>query len=141
MAGILHDLRVVEVSAFIAAPIGGMTLAQLGADVVRIDPIGGNIDHRRWPLSPDGTSLYWTALNKAKRSVALALNKPEGQEIARALICAPGEGRGILLTCPPGCWRRSGPGDATGAGRRSRWRSRTWRSPPWRTSATWPTCR
>ena len=101
MAAILQDLSVVEVSAFVAAPIGGMTLAQLGADVVRIDPIGGNIDYRRWPLAPDGTSLYWTALNKAKRSVALALNKPEGQEIARALICAPGEGRGILLTNLP----------------------------------------
>ena len=100
-AGPLAGLRVVEVSAFIAAPIGGMTLAQLGADVIRIDPIGGNIDYRRWPLSPGGTSLYWTGLNKAKRSVALALNRPEGQEIARALICAGGEEAGILLTNLP----------------------------------------
>jgi 2-methylfumaryl-CoA isomerase len=97
----LSGLRVVEVSAFIAAPIGGMTLAQLGAEVIRIDPIGGNIDYKRWPLSPEGTSLYWTGLNKAKRSVTLALNKPEGQEIARALICAPGEDAGILLTNLP----------------------------------------
>jgi 2-methylfumaryl-CoA isomerase len=94
-------LRVVGVSAFIAAPIGGMILAQLGAEVIRIDPIGGNIDYKRWPLSPEGTSLYWTGLNKAKRSVTLALNKPEGQEIARALICAPGEDAGILLTNLP----------------------------------------
>ncbi|WP_458097181.1 CoA transferase [Roseomonas sp. WA12] len=100
-AAALAGLRVVEVSAFIAAPIGGMTLAQLGAEVIRIDPIGGNIDLRRWPLAPGGTSLYWTALNKAKRSVSLALNKPEGQEIARALICAPGEDSGILLTNLP----------------------------------------
>ncbi|WP_439595655.1 CoA transferase [Falsiroseomonas sp.] len=101
MQGILSDLRVVEVSAFIAAPIGGMTLAQMGAEVIRIDPIGGNIDYRRWPLAPTGTSLYWTGLNKSKRSVALALHKPEGREIARALICAPGEGKGILLTNLP----------------------------------------
>ncbi|HEY8613311.1 MAG TPA: CoA transferase [Roseomonas sp.] len=101
MSPVLLGLRVVEVSAFIAAPIGGMTLAQLGADVIRIDPIGGNIDYRRWPLSPEGTSLYWTGLNKAKRSVTLALNRPEGQEIARALICAPGEESGILLTNLP----------------------------------------
>ncbi|MBP0496287.1 CoA transferase [Pararoseomonas indoligenes] len=101
MAAPLSGLRVVEVSAFIAAPIGGMTLAQLGAEVIRIDPIGGNIDYRRWPLSAEGTSLYWTGLNKAKRSVALALNKPEGQEIARALICAGGEDAGILLTNLP----------------------------------------
>ena len=97
----LSDLRVVEVSAFIAAPLGGMTLAQLGAEVIRIDPIGGNIDYRRWPVAPNGTSLYWTALNKAKRSVTLALDKPEGREIAQAIITAPGEGTGFLLTNLP----------------------------------------
>ncbi len=101
MRGILAGLRVVEVSAFIAAPVGGMTLAQLGAEVIRIDPIGGNIDLRRWPLAPGGTSLYWTGLNKAKRSVCLALNRPEGQEIAQALITAPGPDAGILLTNLP----------------------------------------
>jgi 2-methylfumaryl-CoA isomerase len=101
----LTDLRVVEVSAFIAAPLGGMTLAQLGADVIRIDPIGGNIDIGRWPLAPSGTSLYWASLNKAKRSVTLALNTPQGQELARALICAPGPGGGNLLTnLPSGGW-------------------------------------
>ncbi|MBP2232893.1 2-methylfumaryl-CoA isomerase [Azospirillum agricola] len=101
MPQILSDLRVVEISAFVAAPLGGMTLAQLGADVIRIDPIGGNIDYRRWPVSPAGTSLYWTALNKAKRSVTLALDKPEGREIAQAIITAPGEDAGILLTNLP----------------------------------------
>jgi 2-methylfumaryl-CoA isomerase len=97
----LNDVRVVEVSAFIAAPLGGMTLAQLGADVIRIDPIGGNIDIARWPLAPSGTSLYWASLNKAKRSVSLALNTPQGQELARGLICAPGQGGGNLLTNLP----------------------------------------
>jgi 2-methylfumaryl-CoA isomerase len=101
MSAILSGLRVVEVSAFIAAPLGGMTLAQLGAEVIRIDPIGGNIDYRRWPLAPSGASLYWASLNKGKRSVALALNTPEGQEIARALITKPGEDAGILLTNLP----------------------------------------
>ena len=101
MSAILKGMRVVEVSAFIAAPLGGMTLAQLGAEVIRIDPIGGNIDYRRWPLAPSGTSLYWTALNKGKRSVALALNTPEGRDIARALITEPGEENGFLLTNLP----------------------------------------
>jgi 2-methylfumaryl-CoA isomerase len=105
MPGILSDLRVVEVSAFIAAPLGGMTLAQMGADVIRIDPIGGNIDAKRWPLAPDGTSLYWASLNKSKRSVCLALNTPQGQELAQSLIRAPGENAGILLTnLPAGKW-------------------------------------
>ncbi|MFS2012352.1 CoA transferase [Azospirillum sp. CT11-132] len=101
MSSLLSDLRIVEVSAFVAAPLGGMTLAQLGAEVIRIDPIGGHIDYRRWPLAPNGTSLYWTALNKAKRSVALALDKPEGREIAQAIITASGEDAGFLLTNLP----------------------------------------
>ncbi|WP_247888908.1 CoA transferase, partial [Azospirillum brasilense] len=101
MSSLLSDLRVVEVSAFIAAPLGGMTLAQLGAEVIRIDPIGGNIDYRRWPVAPNGTSLYWTALNKAKRSVTLALDRPEGREIAQAIITASGENAGFLLTNLP----------------------------------------
>ena len=99
--GILAGLRVVEVSAFIAAPLGGMTLAQLGADVIRIDPVGGNIDIARWPLAPGGASLYWASLNKGKRSVCLALDTPQGQEIATALITAAGEAAGMLLTNLP----------------------------------------
>ena len=94
----LADLRIVEVSAFVAAPIGSMTLARLGADVIRIDPIGGNIDITRWPVTAEGKSLYWAGLNKGKRSVALALHTPEGREIAEALITLPGENSGILLT-------------------------------------------
>jgi 2-methylfumaryl-CoA isomerase len=101
MKGLLHDLRIVEISAFVAAPLGGMTMAQMGADVIRVDPIGGGVDFRRWPVTKEGASLYWAGLNKAKRSLALALDKPEGREIARALIAAPGPGAGILLTNLP----------------------------------------
>ena len=97
----LHGLRIVEVSAFIAAPLGGMTLAQLGAEVIRIDPLGGNIDHDRWPLAPSGSSIYWASLNKGKRSVTLALDRPEGQDLARAIMCAPDPGAGIVLTNLP----------------------------------------
>lgn len=101
MPGILGGMRLVEISAFIAAPLGGMTLAQLGADVIRIDPPGGNIDINRWPLAPSGESLYWAGLNKGKRSVCIALDKPEGQEIATALIGLPGDDGGMLLTNLP----------------------------------------
>jgi 2-methylfumaryl-CoA isomerase len=97
VTALLDGLRIVEVSAFVAAPLGGMTLAQLGAEVIRIDPLGGNIDIGRWPLAPSGTSLYWTGLNKGKRSVTLALDKPEGRELAAALIAEAG----ILLTNLP----------------------------------------
>jgi len=101
MNRLLHDLRIVEISAFVAAPLGGMTMAQMGAEVIRIDPIGGGIDFARWPVTRDGASLYWTGLNKAKRSLALALDKPEGRDLARAIITAPGPGAGIFLTNLP----------------------------------------
>src|SRR5689334_23909465 len=97
-SGILSGLRVVEGSAFVAAPLGGMTLAQLGADVIRFDQIGGGLDYGRWPLAPSGTSLYWTGLNKGKRSIAVDLRSKEVQELLTALVCAPGPEAGIFLT-------------------------------------------
>ncbi len=97
-AGILSGLRVVEGSAFVAAPLGGMTLAQLGADVIRFDQIGGGLDHGRWPLAENGQSLFWAGLNKGKRSIQLDLRRAEGRELATALIAAPGEGAGLFLT-------------------------------------------
>jgi len=99
--GILAGLRVVEVSAFVAAPLGGATLAALGADVIRVDPIGGGIDAGRWPLGPDGRSLYWAGLNQGKRSLALDLRSEEGRELVARLITCPGDGGGILLTNLP----------------------------------------
>jgi 2-methylfumaryl-CoA isomerase len=95
---ILEGLRVVEASAFVAAPLGGMTLAQLGADVIRIDPLRGGLDYKRWPVTDDNVSLFWCGLNKSKRSVTLDLASAEGRELAMALICAPGPDAGMLLT-------------------------------------------
>ena len=104
-AGILSGMRVVEAAAFVAAPLGGMTLAQMGADVIRIDALGGGLDYRRWPVTEDGTSLFWCGLNKSKRSVALDLQSPQGREIAMALATAPGENAGLFLTnFPPRGW-------------------------------------
>ncbi len=95
---ILAGLRLVEGSAFVAAPLGGMTLAQLGADVIRFDQIGGGLDYHRWPLAADGQSLFWAGLNKGKRSIALDLRSAEGRELATALVCAPGPEAGLFLT-------------------------------------------
>lgn len=91
-------MRIVEGSAFIAAPSGGMTLALLGADVIRFDQIGGGIDYRRWPVTKDGESLYWHSLNKGKRSIAVDFRQPEGQELLTRLITAPGEYSGLFVT-------------------------------------------
>ncbi|HYC48221.1 MAG TPA: CoA transferase [Burkholderiales bacterium] len=98
---ILRGLRVVEFPAFVAAPLGGLTLAQLGADVIRVDPIGGNIDIGRWPLNAEGRSLYWASLNRGKRSVEIDVRKPEGKRLLHELITAPGEGAGIFVTNLP----------------------------------------
>ncbi len=65
----LQGLSVVEGSAFVAAPSGGMTLAQLGAEVIRFDQLGGGIDYKRWPLSESGASLYWNGLKNFKTKV------------------------------------------------------------------------
>ena len=92
--GILDGLRVIEGSAFVAAPLGGMTLAQLGADVIRFDQLGGGLDHERWPLAADGQSLFWAGLNKGKRSVQVDIRTDEGRELVTALI----EATGTLLT-------------------------------------------
>jgi 2-methylfumaryl-CoA isomerase len=96
--GILAGMRVVEGSAFVAAPLGGMTLAQLGADVIRFDQIGGGLDHARWPLAADGQSLFWAGLNKGKRSIQLDLRSERGRELATALLAAPGDDAGLFLT-------------------------------------------
>lgn len=98
MQKILAGLRIVEGSAFIAAPSGGMTLALLGADVIRFDQIGGGIDYRRWPVTDTGKSLYWHSLNKGKRSIAVDFRKPEGQELLTRLITAPGADAGLFVT-------------------------------------------
>jgi len=98
MQGILNGLRIVEGSAFVAAPSGGMTLAQLGADVIRFDPIGGSLDFGRWPLTRNGKSLCWAGLNKGKRSICVNFRDPRGQELLTQLICAAGDNAGIFST-------------------------------------------
>jgi 2-methylfumaryl-CoA isomerase len=95
MNGPLSGLTVVEVSSFVAAPLCGMTLGQLGAQVIRIDPLGGASDVQRWPLAAGGTSIYWTGLNKGKRSATIDLRSSEGQELVQRLIV---EGDGIVVT-------------------------------------------
>jgi 2-methylfumaryl-CoA isomerase len=96
--GILHGVRVIEGSAFVAAPTAGMTLAQLGADVIRFDAPGGGLDWRRWPLTSSGESLFWSGLQKGKRSIEVDLRSEEGREQLTRLITMPGPGNGIFLT-------------------------------------------
>jgi 2-methylfumaryl-CoA isomerase len=98
MNGILDGMRVIEGSAFVAAPLGGMTLAQLGADVIRFDPIGGGIDRHRWPITADGASMFWAGMNKGKRSIQVDLRSTAGRELLTRLVTEPGRDAGFLLT-------------------------------------------
>lgn len=94
----LSGMRVIESSAFVAAPLAGMTLAQMGADVIRIDRPQGGLDHARWPVTATGASLFWAGMNKGKRSLAVDMTRPEGIELIAALITAPGPDAGMFLT-------------------------------------------
>lgn len=86
----LDGVRVVEISSFVAVPLAGMTLAQLGAEVVRVDPVGGAADYHRWPLTDGGESIYWAGLNKGKRSMAVDMRSAEGQGLVQRLIADAG---------------------------------------------------
>jgi len=98
MYDLLKGLRVVEAAAFVAGPSCGLYLAQFGAEVIRIDTIGGGPDFNRWPLTETGHSLYWEGLNKSKKSVCIDLSKPEGRELAVRLAAAPGDNAGLFVT-------------------------------------------
>jgi len=98
MTQILKGMRVVEGSAFVAVPLAGMTLAQMGADVIRFDRLEGGLDAGRWPLAPSGQSLFWAGLNKGKRSIAVDMKHPEGRELITQIITAPGDDAGLFLT-------------------------------------------
>ena len=94
MYNLLNGLTIIEASSFVASPTAGLYLAQMGAEVIRVDQIGGGPDFNRWPLAENGASLYWENLNRAKKSVALDLASAEGRNLLQKLIAKTG----ILIT-------------------------------------------
>ena len=91
MYNLLNGLSVIEASSFVASPTAGLYLAQMGAEVIRVDQIGGGPDFRRWPLTEGNDSLYWENLNRAKKSVALDLGAPLGRELLQELVRKTGQ--------------------------------------------------
>lgn len=91
MYPMLNGLSVIEASSFVASPTAGLYMAQMGAEVIRVDQIGGGPDFRRWPVTDANDSLYWENLNRAKKSVALDLGRPEGRELLQALVRETGQ--------------------------------------------------
>ena len=98
MNNILSGLRVIESSAFVAVPMAGMTLSQMGAEVIRFDRLEGGLDARRMPYSPSGHSLFWSGMNKGKKSIAVDMKSPKGKELISNLVTAPGKDAGLFLT-------------------------------------------
>jgi formyl-CoA transferase len=85
-AAALADVRVIEMGQLIAGPFCGKLLGEFGAQVIKIEPPGTGDPLRNWRLLEDGTSVWWQVQSRNKRSVALDLRTPQGQEIARRLV-------------------------------------------------------
>ena len=81
----LHGIRVLELGQLIAGPFAGKTLADFGADVIKVEPPGVGDPLRKWRLLRNGTSVWWEVQSRNKRSVCLDLRTPEGQDAVRAL--------------------------------------------------------
>lgn len=97
----LSGFTVVENDSFVAAPSACLALSQMGAEIIKIDPLKGGPDIDRWPVTAEGRSIYWGTLNRGKRSVAIDLRSDEGRELAQALITATGDDpakNGIFIT-------------------------------------------
>src|SRR3954471_23049876 len=77
--------KVVELGQLIAGPFAAKTLADFGADVVKVEPPASGDPLRNWRLLKNGTSVWWQVQSRNKRSVALDLRQPEGQDIVRRL--------------------------------------------------------
>ena len=84
--GALAGVRIIEMGQLIAGPFAGKTLGEFGADVIKIEPPGSGDPLRNWRLLKNGTSVWWQVQSRNKRSIALDLRSPEGQDVARKLI-------------------------------------------------------
>ena len=82
----LQGLKVLELGQLIAGPFAARTLADFGAEVIKIEAPTGGDPLRQWRLVKDGTSVWWQVQSRNKRSLALDLRQPEGQDIVRSLV-------------------------------------------------------
>ena len=83
--GPLTGLKVLELGQLIAGPFAAKTLADFGADIIKIEPPGAGDPLRKWRLLKDGTSVWWQVQSRNKRSLALDLRQSEAQDIVRKL--------------------------------------------------------
>ena len=83
----LAGLRVLELARILAGPWAGQLLADLGAEVIKVERAGAGDDTRQWgpPFAGDGSAAYFHSCNRGKRSIAVDFETPEGQELVRKL--------------------------------------------------------
>jgi len=91
MYDLLSGLSIIEASSFVASPTAGLYCAQMGAEVIRVDHKAGGLDYDRYMLTAEGRSLSWENLNRAKKSVALDLQSPQGRELLVELVRRTGQ--------------------------------------------------
>lgn len=84
VTGPLHQLRVLELGSLIAGPFAGQLLGDYGAEVIKVEPPGGD-PMRRWGVLHEGEGLWWTSIARNKRSVVLDLRTDDGRAAARRL--------------------------------------------------------
>lgn len=108
-AGPLAGLKVLELGQLIAGPFVGKTLADFGADVIKVEPPEGGDPLRQWRLLHQGTSVWWQVQSRNKKSLALDLRQPEGREAVMALLA---EADVLIENFKPGTLEKWGMGYA-----------------------------
>ncbi|MHB1201258.1 MAG: CoA transferase, partial [Polaromonas sp.] len=86
MSQVLKGIRVLDFGRFIAGPFCAGLLADFGADVIRVDKLGGSEDRFVTPVTDDGEGAYFLQVNRNKRSIALNIDSKEGREVVRRLV-------------------------------------------------------
>jgi crotonobetainyl-CoA:carnitine CoA-transferase CaiB-like acyl-CoA transferase len=86
MSKVLEGIRVLDFGRFIAGPFCAALLADFGADVIRVDRVGGSEDRFVMPVTPSGEGAFFLEVNRNKRCLTLEIDRPEGREVVRRLL-------------------------------------------------------
>jgi crotonobetainyl-CoA:carnitine CoA-transferase CaiB-like acyl-CoA transferase len=85
MSAILQGVRILDCTRNIAGPVATMLAAEMGADVIKVEPPGGD-EMRQWPPFVDGESVYFVSCNRGKRSIAIDFKSSEGKTLFHRLL-------------------------------------------------------